>query len=543
MPSLTWIGKDAVLNHHLDVPYRVLEKKYDFGDGEPGNKIVHGDNLEALKSLLPEYEGRVKCIYIDPPYNTGNENWVYNDNVNSPKIRKWLGQVVGKESEDLTRHDKWLCMMYPRLKLLQKLLSNDGAIFISIDDNEQANLKLVCDEIFGAGNFVGIFSWVRKKKGSFLSKTLRKMIEYVYCYKKTDYDLTFYGENAYSDKWQPIVKRTNALKNLHIPKNLVETKLDDGEYDAGFRGTEGTGINFLEAFTVKNGIVVSDLKVDGRFVWSQDFFEKEIEHGTRISLSNKYGFNVLRFDQSSKTKTPSTLINEENGVGTNEDASQDLQKIFNTDVNEVFQYSKPYSLIQYIINMLCKDDKSSIILDSFAGSGTTAHAVLNLNKQDGGDRKFILVEMEDYAETITAERVRRVIKGYGPSTGSGTVTEGTGGSFAYYELGPELLKDGFINEDVPEQTIREYLYYTETNHALPQSNNGHPAHLGNFEGVAYYFVYNKDETTTLDATFLASISEKADRYVIYADNCIMPQKFLFDHDITFKKIPRDIRRF
>lgn len=540
MPSLSWIGKDAVLNHHLDVPYRVLEKKYDFGDGEPGNKIIHGDNLEALKSLLPEYEGRVKCIYIDPPYNTGNENWVYNDNVNSPKIKKWLGQVVGKESEDLTRHDKWLCMMYPRLKLLQKLLSNDGAIFISIDDNEQANLKLVCDEIFGAGNFVGIFSWVRKKKGSFLSKTLRKMIEYVYCYKKTDYDLTFYGENAYSDKWQPIVKRTNALKNLHIPKNLVETKLDDGEYDAGFRGTEGTGINFLEAFTVKNGIVVSDLKVDGRFVWSQDFFEKEIENGTRISLSNKYGFNVLRYDQSSKTKTPSTLINEENGVGTNEDASQDLQKIFNTDVNEVFQYSKPYSLIQYIINMLCKDDKSSIILDSFAGSGTTAHAVLNLNKQDGGNRKFILVEMEDYAETITAERVRRVIDGYGEGKNA---VEGTGGSFAYYELGPELLKDGFINEDVPEQTIREYLYYTETNHVLPQSNNGHPAHLGNFEGVAYYFLYNKDETTTLDATFLASISEKADRYVIYADNCIMPQKFLFDHDITFKKIPRDIRRF
>lgn len=551
MPSLSWIGKDAVLNHHLDVPYRVLEKKYTFGSDdsrschserseESQNKIIHGDNLEALKSLLPEYEGRVKCIYIDPPYNTGNENWVYNDNVNSPKIKKWLGQVVGKESEDLTRHDKWLCMMYPRLKLLQKLLSNDGAIFISIDDNEQANLKLICDEIFGAGNFVGIFSWVRKKKGSFLSKTLRKMIEYVYCYKKTDYDLTFYGENAYSDKWQPIVKRTNALKNLHIPKNLVETKLDDGEYDAGFRGTEGTGINFLEAFTVKNGIVVSDLKVDGRFVWSQDFFEKEIENGTRISLSNKYGFNVLRYDQSSKTKTPSTLINEENGVGTNEDASQDLQKIFNTDVNEVFQYSKPYSLIQYIINMLCKDDKSSIILDSFAGSGTTAHAVLNLNKQDGGNRKFILVEMEDYAETITAERVRRVIDGYGEGKNA---VEGTGGSFAYYELGPELLKDGFINEDVPEQTIREYLYYTETNHALPQSNNGHPAHLGNFEGVAYYFVYNKDETTTLDATFLASISEKADRYVIYADNCIMPQKFLFDHDITFKKIPRDIRRF
>ena len=220
----------------------------------------------------------------------------------------------------------------------------------------------------------------------------------------------------------------------------------------------------------------------------------------------------------------------------NADASARMKEIFQA---KVFDYAKPLELIEFFLRCV-KTDKSSIILDSFAGSGTTAHAVLNLNKQDGGNRKFILVEMEDYAETITAERVRRVIDGYGEGKNA---VEGTGGSFAYYELGPELLKDGFINEDVPEQIIREYLYYTETNHVLPQSNNGHPAHLGNFEGVAYYFVYNKDETTTLDATFLASISEKADRYVIYADNCIMPQKFLFDHDITFKKIPRDIRRF
>ena len=141
------IGKDKVINHHQDVPYRILEKQYTYKDGQESdasseNKIIHGDNLEALKSLLPEYEGKVKCIYIDPPYNTGNEGWVYNDNVNDPKLKKWLGQVVGKESEDLSRHDKWLCMMYPRLKLLHKLLAEDGAIFISIDDNEQANLRL-----------------------------------------------------------------------------------------------------------------------------------------------------------------------------------------------------------------------------------------------------------------------------------------------------------------------------------------------------------------------------------------------------------------
>ena len=181
MPTLNWIGKEAVINHHNQVPFRTLNKKYTFGDEASENKIIHGDNLEALKALLPEYEGRIKCIYIDPPYNTGNENWVYNDNVNSPKIKKWLGQVVGKEAEDLTRHDKWLCMMYPRLKLLHKLLAQDGAIFISIDDNEQANLKIICDEIFGAGNFVAIMP-IRRQGGRQDSKHVAIVHEYLFCY-------------------------------------------------------------------------------------------------------------------------------------------------------------------------------------------------------------------------------------------------------------------------------------------------------------------------------------------------------------------------
>jgi adenine-specific DNA-methyltransferase len=166
MPTLHWIGKEKVVNHHREVPFRVLDHAYGFSPEqgrqqqatESGNRIIHGDNLEALKALLPEYEGKVKCIYIDPPYNTGNEGWAYNDNVNDPKIKKWLHQVVGKEGEDLSRHDKWLCMMYPRLRLLHKLLSDDGAIFISIDDNEQANLKLMMDEIFGAGNFGNVLN-------------------------------------------------------------------------------------------------------------------------------------------------------------------------------------------------------------------------------------------------------------------------------------------------------------------------------------------------------------------------------------------------
>lgn len=191
MPTLEWIGKSRVVNHHLDVPYHVLERKYSYDengqhaeDNGSENMIIHGDNLIALKSLLPQYEGKIKCIYIDPPYNTGNENWVYNDNVNDPRIKKWLGEIVGKEGEDLSRHDKWLCMMYPRLRLLQKLLADDGAIFISIDDNELYNLKQICDEIFGASGYVGNISWQRTYSMRNDSKGIPAEVEHILAYKK-----------------------------------------------------------------------------------------------------------------------------------------------------------------------------------------------------------------------------------------------------------------------------------------------------------------------------------------------------------------------
>lgn len=191
MPTLEWIGKSKVVNHHQEVPFRVLERQYSFDemgkhteDNGSDNMIIHGDNLEALKALLPQYEGRVKCIYIDPPYNTGNEKWCYNDNVNDPHIQKWLGEVVGKEGEDLTRHDKWLCMMYPRLMLLQKLLADDGAIFISIDDNELYNLKFICDEIFGASCFVSNISWQRTYSTRNDSKGIVNEVEHILVYSK-----------------------------------------------------------------------------------------------------------------------------------------------------------------------------------------------------------------------------------------------------------------------------------------------------------------------------------------------------------------------
>ena len=205
-PSLSWIGKDKVLNHHNEVPYRVLEKKYGYGDESTENMIIHGDNLVALKSLLPKYEGKIKCIYIDPPYNTGNEGWIYNDNVNDPKIKKWLGEVVGKEGDDLSRHDKWLCMMFPRLRLLYKLLAEDGVIFISIDDNELYNLKHICDEIFGVSCFVANISWQRTYSMRNDAKGIPAEIEHILVYSK-------------KKDWQPQkLERTENMNSLY--KNI-----------------------------------------------------------------------------------------------------------------------------------------------------------------------------------------------------------------------------------------------------------------------------------------------------------------------------------
>ena len=206
MPTLNWIGKEAVVKHHKDVPFRLLEPQPELSCGAEasGNLIVQGDNLHALKALLPRYAGQVKCIYIDPPYNTGNEGWVYNDNVNSPEIRKWLGAVVGKEGETLDRHDRWLCMMYPRLVLLKQFLREDGAIFVSIDDNEVATLRLMMDEIFGAKNFVATVLWQKVYSPKNSARHLSEDHDYIVIYA------------AKADTWKPnLLGRTESQDSAY----------------------------------------------------------------------------------------------------------------------------------------------------------------------------------------------------------------------------------------------------------------------------------------------------------------------------------------
>lgn len=555
MPTLNWIGKEKVINHHRVVPFKILEHKYGFNDAdgelkEPvnsGNKIIHGDNLEALKSLLPEYEGKIKCIYIDPPYNTGNENWVYNDNVNHPKIKKWLEATLkakesGKEAaigiDDLARHDKWLCMMYPRLKLLQKLLADDGAIFISIDDNEDASLKYLLEEIFGSLNIIGKVCWFKKRKGSYLSKEFVSLTEYIYIYRKNK-KLSLFGGKPNSEESQPLVKRTNSVGVLKFPAKKVTSKLKDGVYQKGKYGKGTSSVTLLNDITITDGIIENEFMLEAPFIWSQSFLDDEIKIGAEITI-NTLNFQPRAFRNSEdKHKGFPSYLDGREFSATTDDAYETLKEIFNTD--RIFDYSKPYQLIAYLINSITHFDKNSIILDSFAGSGTTAHAVLNLNNQDEGNRKFILVEMEDYANTITAERVKRVINGYGDK-------EGTGGSFDYYELGKPLFvgeNNEYLNEEVDTQKIREYIWYSETRKAFeqPKTKSDTPYFLGKKEGTAYYFIYEKESLTTLDYDTLSTIKTKAGQYVIYADNCLLPKDFMMKKNIVFKKIPRDVTRF
>lgn len=549
MPTLNWIGKDKVINHHQEVPFRVLEHKYGYSDGietteetNSGNLIIHGDNLEALKSLLPKYQGKVNCIYIDPPYNTGNEKWVYNDNVNDVKIKKWLGEVVGQQGEDLSRHDKWLCMMYPRLTLLNKLLADTGVIFISIDDNEYANLKIVCDEIFGQNNFISSFIW-QKKTGAADSKGIATITEYILCYSKKSDDISsLFNSNEYAFD----VKRYR-LKDEYFEERGAFY------YDSLDRGSIRYSDTLNYPIISPNGDCIypngrTEFQNDGwTWKWSKEKVEWGLKNGF-ISIvkspKSKNGWAVkykiyLNVDNEGNRVTKSVPYKNLITDILNADAANLMKQIFNT---KVFDYSKPIELIFYLLSTV-KLNKNAIILDSFAGSGTTAHAVLNMNKQDDGKRKFILIELEDYADTVTSERVKRVISGYGKDK---KYVNGTSGAFDYYELGDKLfLEDGCLNENISEDKIREYIFFSETNNtAIAKRTDDNKYFLGEVFSTSYYFYYEKNKKTILTHDTLRQIvKKKAEQYVIYADTCTLTEEEMNSLCVVFKKIPRDIKRF
>ncbi len=550
MPTLNWIGKDKVVNHHHDVPYLTLDRQYSYdenglhgSDNGSQNMIIHGDNLTALKSLLPRYEGRVKCIYIDPPYNTGNEKWVYNDNVNSPVIKRWIGEVVGAEGEDLSRHDKWLCMMYPRLKLLHKLLADDGAIFISIDDNELYDLKMICDEVFGIRNKLGVIANTNNPKGRSDDKFIATAHEYIIVYSKNIEQTIWFGFEA----TEVITKRYNKLdengkryREIDLRKTGENDLREDrpnlfyyfyynkntGDFYPSINNDIPTG--YIQIFPVR-----ADGK-EGNWRWGIDTAKSKIDDLIPKFMPARKIWGIMQkdyLDERDLVKPTSSWtfkdVNSERGTET----------FINLGFNKKdFPKPKPVGTVQRCIQL--STDKNAIILDSFAGSGTTAHAVLDMNKADGGNRKFILIEMEDYADSITAERVKRVIDGYGDGK---KAVDGTGGDFSFYELGQPILKGDLLNEDVDIQKIREYIFYTETKQ-IPTSKDDEPYFLGEYENTAYYFVYEKNTVTSLNMDFLKTVNTKAERYVIYADKCSLEDERLENCHITFRKIPRDITR-
>ena len=547
MPALNWIGKDKIINYANKIPYHVLNHKYNFqakinslfedenNNINTGNKIIHGDNLIALKSLLPEYAGKIKCVYIDPPYNTGNENWVYNDNVSDPRLKKWLGEVVGKEGEDFTRHDKWLCMMYPRLKLLKDLLSDDGAIFISIDDNEQANLKLICDEIFGANNFVASIPWQsRQSLQNDTDLSINHEYIIVYAKKRRQQDRRLKASNK--NYWY------NIKEFAFYPLPIDNTKFSNPDNDP--RGPwkadpfDAPNIRPNLTYTITNPNTGEKfLPPEGRH-WrtEQDKFFK-LMNDNRIIFGKtgktKPQLKVFLSEQEQLGTVPNSWFAAEQ-YGTATSATKELQKIFEN--KSVFDTPKPASLIQKILQLATNPD--SIILDSFAGSGTTAHAVLNLNKLDNGNRKFILIELEDYADNITAERVKRVMQGYNN-------IEGTGGSFDFYEVGEPIMINGELNKNLDIKDIYKYIWQAETGEIKDNFDlSANKYYLGEYDSTAIYFYYEPDNITCLNYEFLAQhIKHKSAGYIIYAYTCMLGDEFMSKNNIEFKKIPRDIKKF
>ena len=550
MPSLNWIGKTAVVNHHQDVPFRLLEPVAALsclplplagegrGEGgstiETGNLIVQGDNLLALKALLPRYAGQVKCIYIDPPYNTGNEGWVYNDNVNSPEIRRWLGEVVGKEGETLDRHDRWLCMMYPRLMLLKQFLREDGAIFVSIDDNEVAALRLLMDEVFGRQNCMSQLVW---KARQFLdSRSLTGISndhEYVLVYSREPSGCKFVGqgrdEGKYSNpdndprgNWmsRSILGLANAKErpNLHYI-------LEDPKTGLRYPCPENTGWRYSQE-------TMSEKLSEGRILFPKKSTGRPRE---------KVFLNELK---TSGGGFPSVI----DGVYT-ANGSSAVRDIFGA---QNFAFPKAPELVQRLISQVA--DKDSLILDSFAGSGTTAHAVLKQNAEDGGNRRFILVEMDEgIARDVTAERVKRVAQGY--TNAKGQQVEGLGGGFQFCKLGKPLFDArGHISNEVRFAELARFVWFVETGMGLPGKRASRSAAdtasplLGVHDGRAVYLLYNgilKDRSidggNVLTSTLLQHLPPHDGPKVVYAARCAIGAERLRKLGIVFKQLPYHLR--
>ena len=539
MPTLEFKGKQHIYAHHLTVPYRPLTPDPARSlnpAAADDNLIIHGDNLHALKALLPRYAGRIKCVYIDPPYNTGNESWRYNDNVNSPLMRQWLQQNSPVDGEDLERHDKWLCMMWPRLHLLKELLSDDGAIFVSIDDNEQHHLRMMMDEIFGAANFVTNIAWWSKYTLSNDAKRVSYQHENILFYAKSvnEFQIGLLPRTEEMDK---------AYKNLD--------KDPRGAWKATPLHAKSGRDSDRYSVTFSNGVT-----------W--DCPQGRFPRYNKDRLLELYDDGQLYFGKNSKSQpAKKTYLSEVKGgktvgslwgyeeVGSTHESNEEVSSIFGKGVVGNPKGTKLLKRIIQVAN-IGPDD---IILDSFAGSGTTAHAVLALNQADGGHRKFILVECEEYADTITAERVRRVIKGV-PGARDAALQAGLRGSFTYCTLGDPIDAAGMLTGAAMPSfaVLAAYVLHVSagisvTGELSAQDEDGL---FYQDEKTAYYLLYRPDwEYMCGNDAMLneerakrigAAVRAAGRRAIVFGAGKYLGQRQLTALGITFCQLPYEIRR-
>jgi adenine-specific DNA-methyltransferase len=532
MPSLNFKGKALVQNFHLLVPYHELKPvksksltpKVSLHD----NLIVHGDNLKALKSLLPYYHGKVKCIYIDPPYNTGNENWVYNDNVSSPMIQEWLGKVVDRE--DLTRHDKWLCMMMPRLKLLREFLTDDGVIFVSIDDNEVHWLRGLLDEVFGEQEFVATIIWEKVYSPKSTAKFFSENHDYllVYARRKESFELGLLPRTA------------EANARYSNPDNDSRGPWKPGDLSARNPYSKGTysikcpGGRIIKGPPAGNFWRLSEENLwkndaDNRIWWGED--KNQVPAIKRFLSEVKQGL------------VPETIWTYKE-VGHTQDAKRSLLEILGEDF-KVFTTLKPVELLKRAVRL--STDEDAVILDAFAGSGTTAQAVLELNREDGGARRFLLIESEDYVDSLTAERVRRVMKGV-PKAKDEAMRKGLGGSFSFIEMGHPMKLEAMLKaEKLPSyEDLAGYVFYTATGEDF-DSRQVHrkTGFIGESAKYDVYLLYQPSleylKNTALTLDFARNLPKgSAKKRLVFAPTKYLDSIHLDEHRIEFCQLPFEI---
>jgi adenine-specific DNA-methyltransferase len=566
MPSLYFKGKSAVWNHHLSVPYHTLEKDKKAslkGKDEDENLIIEGDNLLALKALLPKYQGKIKCVYIDPPYNTGNGNgvWVYDDNVSSPLIKEWLKKEV--DINDLARHEKWLCMMTPRLKLLRDLLSDDGMIFISISDGEIHNLTCLMNEIFTEDNFLASIARLTKRGGN-KGEFNKPKKDYVLCYfkDKNSIQTEMFGRKLNIDdiEWDEEVFNGKKRKFIQgdIPyREKLEVRKNQRYY---IKAPDGSLMippgNIFPKEKTDGAQVIPQSSKDKCWSWSLDRYLLEREIGRFIfKKSNKSPFLDQHNKQSKWTIYKKVFEDEKavmkeifidfldkfpNSLGTK--ALEDLK------LNECFDNPKPPQLVDYLISIA--SDEDAIILDSFSGSGTTAQSVLELNK-NSGNRKFILVQMVEeikkekpafslgfkFVHEITRERVKRVIEKNKLDTG-----------FTYYKLGPSIDADSILAGKLPlYEEFAKYVFYLATGKNYPdkQTIKEKDYFVGKLNNESIYLLYKKDINTLKNLSITLEWAEQINKKdsgkkIVYAPACFLDDEYLEKFNIQFVSIPYNL---